>query len=215
MIQTECLPSIELPTIYAPPRSVVVVEAGHVYTSEVPNHAHAFSATIGADVCAILEKQGHTPEKWLFIDNYNPPLQGKPDVLDEQVYLGLLEQCGFAPDIIVHEADLVPKAKETLEFLVGNGLTKTKDGKISLTCGKHGLIVLQNSDGRLSCALLDACLYLEKANAGALSVTVLDKPYSSQQEKTFRVLNALGYNTSLIIPVYITQPLKAHVKGDV
>ena len=187
--------------INAPSGQLYVVEAGHIYTHEVPSYEHELSAQIGAELCKQLEQKGHKTQKWLFIDNYHPKLKKWPEILDEKKYIDLLTELGFEPEVIVYEADLADSAEKILSILITQNKVKEHKGKLHL---KHGWVLLANEKNELSCPLLDASLYLQKAKTASAAITVLNKSYQPQQEKTFKVLEALCQNPA-IIPRYYDQ----------
>ncbi|MDO8481143.1 MAG: hypothetical protein Q7S65_05020 [Nanoarchaeota archaeon] len=185
--------------------STVIVEAGHIYTSEQPGLEHRVGAEYGAQFSAFLQGAGARVQKWLFIDDYNPAIQGKPQSLDEAAYLAALSSQGFAPDSIVKESALVTEAIALLAQLQSSGHTRqTREGKTALS--KEGVLLYDASTGRHYCSLLDAALYLRKLRGADACVTVLDAQYRQQQKGTLTILKKLGADTSTIAPVFYSTP---------
>ena len=54
------------------------------------------------------------------------------------------------------------------------------------------------------CALLDACLYLQKLKQADGCITVLDQQYAAQQKGTLTILKKLGTDTTTIFPFFYT-----------
>ncbi|MFP4424587.1 MAG: hypothetical protein ACLFP2_05165 [Candidatus Woesearchaeota archaeon] len=179
----------------------IIVEAGHIYTNEIPTVEQYEGAKQGTILSEILEFLGFQTAKWLFIDDYNPLFQDKPIQLDIPDYCNSLSKFGFAPDKIVYESDLVDHAEDILSYLQKNCYAGVhNNGKTILNKGKVLLYDPENE----KCSLLDACLYLQKLEEADSCVTVLDKQYASQQKGT--ILKKLGIDITKIFPCYYTTP---------
>ena len=134
----------------------VIVEAGHIYSDEIPAKEHLFGAKIGALICGFLEGIGYKTEKWLFIDDYNPQCDDKLMRLDEEDYKRMLAAWGFAPSKTIHESELVKKAGEMLEYLKKEGFAGQESETGKMVLHKGNIILYNPSDNRYTCALLDA-----------------------------------------------------------
>ena len=188
----------------------LIVEAGHIYTHETPGPTHQLSARWGSFIVQYLALWGVEIEKWVFVDNYNPRLEGKPNVLEWKKYYRLLQEWGFTPDKTQFEGNLVTHASMLLQELQKkkkveqhpNGVYMLSKGKVLLYNPAAGY-----PDGnRYLCSLLDACLYREKLRRADGCVTVLDEQYRAQQKGTLTILKELGEDTSRIVPFFYTAP---------
>lgn len=186
--------------------SKVIVEAGHIYTNELPAEEHEIGAKIGSEICKALKDLGFVVEKWLFIDDYNPQFENKPILLDESKYESQLASLGFVPDVKVYESALVEQAEQALQSLVQNNYAQKdyKSQKVALC--KHNILLFDPETKKYSCSLLDACLYMKKAQKGNVSITVLDQQFEPQQKGTLTVLKKLGGKNDSIFPVYHSTP---------
>ena len=181
--------------------SQIVVEAGHIYTNEQPGLEHKHGATLGNFLSNYLELFGADVEKWLFIDDYNPKFDNKPEILDVGDYLSALAEWGFQPDEIVYEAGLVGHAKDVLEYLQKHCFAGLhNNGKIVLR--KGNIQLYDPGKDKYMCALLDACLYLEKMEQSDGCVTVLDQQYAAQQKGTLTILKKLQADTGRIFQYF-------------
>src|SRR3989338_4556088 len=119
--------------------------------------------------------------------NEQPNFEEKPQDLDIVAYISLLPSWGFAPDKIVYEADLVNNAKEIVDHLQKHGdAGPHHNGRIILNKGK--ILLYDPGNGKYMCALLDACLYMQKLEHADGCVTILDQQYAAQQKGTFTIL---------------------------
>jgi hypothetical protein len=186
-------------------KSSIIVEAGHIYTNEHPALEHQVGATWGNMLSNYLALFGAETTKWLFIDNYNPQFEEKPQELKIPDYINLLSQWGFAPDKVVYEADLVEHAKEIVAYLQKHGYaSEHHNGKTVLHKGK--ILLYDPKLEKYMCSLLDACLYLQKLEQADGCITVLDQQYSSQQKGTFSILKKLGADVTTIFPFFYSTP---------
>ncbi len=185
--------------------SSIIVEAGHIYTNEQPCLEHQVGATWGNLLSAYLELFGAETAKWLFIDNYNPQFEEKPQNLNVADYLSSLSQWKFTPDKVVYEADLVEHAKEVVAYLQKHDYAgRNYNGKIVLY--KCKILLYDPESEKYMCSLLDACLYLQKLEQADGCISVLDQQYASQQKGTITILKKLGANTTNIFPFFYFTP---------
>ena len=184
----------------------VIVEAAHIYTNETPGEDHQLSAQVGSTMSNLLGLLGYPMQRWLFIDNYNPHFQEKPIVLDEGEYCKQLQAWGFFPDHVVYEQDLVPAAKDVLAHLVAQGHAYKHPLTGNFLLQKGNINLYEPKRDHVKCALLDACLYLEKVKQSGCSITILEEQYVPQQKATMTILKKLGIDTSLLVPVYYKMP---------
>ena len=191
----------------------IIIESGHIYTHESPSLEHKVSASLGSFLSGYFSLFGASVEKWLFIDNYNPQFEGRTQVLDTVGYLASLSGWGFGPDVVFNEADLVPQAKEVLDYLEKEGYAgKHPNGKTVLF--KGGVLLYSPEEDRYMCSLLDACLYLEKLKKADSCITVLESQYSSQQKGTLAILKKLDADTGRIFPFFYSLPAsEGHVSS--
>ncbi|MBS3134459.1 hypothetical protein J4214_04480 [Candidatus Woesearchaeota archaeon] len=184
-------------------KSNIAIEAGHIYTNENPALEHQVGVALGNLLSDYLALFGAKVEKWLFIDNYNPQFEEKPQDLDITGYISLLSQLGFTPDKIVYEANLVEHAKEIITYLQKNGYASLHhNGKTILH--KEKILLYDPGSEKYMCALLDACLYLQKLKQADGCITVLDQQYAAQQKGTLTILKKLGADTTTIFPFFYT-----------
>ena len=195
---------IELPS--SERESTVIVEAAHIYTNEAPGDDHQLSAHVGGTLSTLLGLLGYSVQKWLFVDNYNPLFQEKLVVLDEEAYKTQLLGWNFSPDHVVHEQDLVPAAKDVLGHLVAQGHAYKHPLTGNFLLQKGNINLYDPKKDHVKCALLDACLYLEKGKQSDCSITVLEEQYVPQQKATMTILKKLGVDTGLLVPVYYRLP---------
>ena len=186
-------------------KSSIIVEAGHIYTNEHQTLEHQVGATWGNLLSSYLALFGAEIENWLFIDNYNPPFEEKPQDLNIGDYISSLSQWGFAPDKVVYEADLVEHAKEVITYLQKQGHAgEHHNGKTVLHKGK--ILLYDPESEKYMCSLLDACLYLQKLEQADGCITVLDQQYTSQQKGTLTILKKLGTDTTTVFPFFYSTP---------
>ncbi len=195
-------------------KSSIIVEAGHIYTNEHPTLEHQVGARWGNMLSNYLALFGAETTKWLFIDNYNPQFEEKPQDLQIADYVGLLSQLGFAPDKVVYEADLVEHAKEVVSYLQKQGYAgEHHNGKTILH--KGNILLYDPEHEKYMCSLLDACLYLQKLEQADGCITVLDEQYASQQKGTLTILKKLNADVATIFPFfYSTKDSPLHLFVD-
>ncbi len=181
--------------------SKIIVEAGHIYTNEQPTLEHQIGAALGNLLSDWLAIFGAEIEKWLYIDNYNPQYDDKPQDLDETDYISLLTAKGFTPDKVVYETEFIEHAKDVLEYLQKKGYAGLhNNGKTILY--KGNILLYDPGSDKYMCALLDACFYSQKLKQADGCITVLDKQYVSQQKGTLTILKKLDVDTTKIFPLF-------------
>lgn len=185
-------------------RPVVCVEAGHIYTDEVPTQSHETGASVGSKVSALLGEMGFDVQKMLFVDDYN----AQSSDLDLGSYQDLISCHGFTPEVTVMESTLVQEAEEIVTSLQEQGLTEeNRNGAVILkkSYKREKDIVLRKSPamGFMSgCAALDAALYLRKSKTAELCVTVLHREWKDQQASVKKILKALGKEIPILEVYY-------------
>ncbi|MBT3814506.1 hypothetical protein HOE37_03965 [Candidatus Woesearchaeota archaeon] len=190
----------------------IIIEAGHIYTNQEVNPKHELGAKVGALLGNFLMGLGYETENWLFVDDYNPQFEEWPQELDLNEYQKKLTGWGFSPDLTKFEKDLVGLAQEKLEELLKTGVAgeKKKGGRIVIYGSSAQLY--DPNENKYSCALLDACLYLQKLEQGDFTLTILPcfdqygNLYYSQQQKTFQILSHLDVDPTKILPIYFFSP---------
>lgn len=190
-------------------KTKIVIEAGHIYTNEQPSLEHKIGATWGNLLSNYLELFGAEIKQWLFIDNYNPLFEDKPQDLSIENYVKELSQTGFIPDKIVYEADLINQAKEIINYLEKkNYAGKHKKDKTALYKGK--VLLYDSEKDKYMCSLLDACLYLKKLEQADSCITILDKKYIHQQKGTLAILKKLDVEVNKIFPFFYSTKKTEH-----
>ena len=184
----------------------VIVEAGHIYTNQLPNSEQDISIDQGVKVLQLGKLLGFCMKPWLFIDNYNPQFQNNLSLLDEQAYISSITAKGFIPQKVIYESDLIPQAKEIVDYLLKKeeALPESKTGKVILK--KEKILLYNPAEDKYYCSLLDACLYQQKLNESEICITILDQSYASQQKGTKTIVSKLGIDSSKIIPFYYHTP---------
>jgi hypothetical protein len=189
----------------------IIIEAGHIYTNQEVSPKHELGVKIGALLGNFFNALGYETENWLFVDNYNPQFEEWPQDLDLAGYETLISHLGFSPDIVKFEKDLVGEAQEKLEYLVQKGIAGEKKGGKIMVFGTSAQLYDPTED-KYSCALLDACLYMQKLEQGSSALTVLPctdqygNLYNSQQKKTLEILSHFDVGPDKILPVYFCSP---------
>lgn len=189
----------------------VIVEAGHIYSGEKVSDEHQMGLMIGRCVAEVLEEIGLEVSTMLFIDDYNGSGESQETL---SLYQESLNSIGFEPKEIVYETSLTTMANDLILDLKRKGKVKKIKERDCLLAGSQGLIDLWRN-GKYSCSILDAALYLTKAQKsdGGLLVTVLPKSYREQQRKTKLILSAMQFNTP-ILNVYFNADGKIEVDFD-
>lgn len=203
-------------------KSKIIVEAGHIYTNEQPTLEHQVGATWGNLLSSYLALFGAEIERWLFIDNYNPQFEKKPQDLKVADYVSSLSQWGFTPDKVVFEADLVEPAKDIIVRLQKQGYAGRHHNGKTVLHRRNILLYDPEYRGRngkesekYMCPLLDACLYLQKLEQADGCITVLDQKYAREQKETLTILKKLGTDTTKVFPFfYSTSNSQLHSSVD-
>ena len=190
--------TIPIPTI----EKTVCIEAGHIYTNEEPALEHKLSALWGNILAQYLTAAGAQVQQWLFIDDYNPKLEGEFETLDEKVYIELLQTWGFTPQKIVHESTLIEAANDLLAYLKKKGLTRIH-GSGYIVLNKDAVRLYHPQTGHYGCCLLDAALYMQKLKQNDVCITVLSTDFKEQQKGTKYIFDKMGLH-SVVYPFYFT-----------
>ncbi len=170
--------------------TTAVIEAGHFYANQSLTQEQLSGIDVGKTMIKKLNELGFQTIPCILIDNYN--------AVDTKSESNLVEIQGYDynPKLVLWEKDAVPYSISLLESLKQNDKTKEKKGNMYL---KEGFSILQNKDGKYSCALLDAGLYVMKFDLySGICVTVLPESYKSQQETTKRILKGTGQEIPII-----------------
>lgn len=196
-------------------RPVVCVEAGHIYTDEVPALKHEVGAIVGSKISKLLEGMGVQVQRMLFVDDYNV----EHNSLDLDAYQSMLSKHGFTPDRLIMESLLLGDAEDVISALEQKSLTeKNKKGAVILkkNCKKENDIVLRKSPERgalPACAAIDTALYLKKHETAGICVTVLPVEWRGQQDGVRKVLYALGKDLP-ILEVYYSDDGEIEIEFD-
>lgn len=168
----------------------VCIEAGHIYRDQKPNEEHFQGFSVGSDICCRLLVAGIKPYRMVFIDDYNP----EKDIFCLRGYLSVARGHDFEPHEIVWESSLEEEARAIVDRLLSRELA-IKNGEGVFTAKGH--VRLQFPNGRLSCCVLDAALYLRRFARHDFSITVLPRnsrqSYKDQQKGVRRILRLLGH----------------------
>jgi hypothetical protein len=171
----------------------IIVEAGHIYTSEKPGQNHLNDAILGGKIASHIESNfGFEVEKWLLVDNYNPKKNNEIELLDLNGYLFQLRSAGFNVEKCVFEENYVPAAKDIIEILLKNSHAFEQNGNIFFS--KKKSLLYEPEKDKYKCGLLDAALYLHKLQDSAFCLTLLDKKYESEHGMAMEILKRLGHN---------------------
>lgn len=195
---------------------VACVEAGHIYTDEIPSRRHEIGAIVGKNVSSVLEGMGIRVQRMLFVDDYNAQSQD----LDISGYKSSISRHGFVPDQLIFESSLTKEAEKVIAALEEQNLTQAdRNGTIILKKDRKGeqTVVLRKSPKKgatPACAALDAALYLKKSAQADMCVTVLHSEWKDQQDKVKKVLKALGKDNTPILEVYYTDDGEIEVDFD-
>lgn len=173
----------------------VVVEASHIYADQEPNGEHSAGAIVASKV---LQRVYSSAQRLLFIDDFHP----QRFLLNVDSYHAWLASYGFVVDQTVFESELVPEARllrAIIEEAVPKKVSYSKDNSSSVGLWTpRGKVPLITQDGKPSCYLLDAALYIKKAGIGDLAITILPESYLDQQLKTLAVLRRVGHSSQII-----------------
>lgn len=174
----------------------VIIEAGHVYVSEIPDGNHKRGLEFGGDLSERLTQSGIQVKRILFVDDYNPKVWS----LDLGEYRELAKSYGYPVDITVTESSMAAMAQDVLENLRSQRMVVLNpDGSLHLAGSDTRL----NGDGlEFSCSLIESALYLWKFKLADFCITVLPYDYKSQQSSALRIVKRLGYNRPPCIVAY-------------
>lgn len=197
--------------------SSALVEAGHIYAGLQPEATEVMGLEIGSHVKSVLSELGMSVSTMLFVDDYNRT--GDIDsTIKSTISYG--DELGFSPGEIVLEKDLVQKAEELIVKLSGTGATVIRKSRIRFLVGRskdgrYDYYIDLKVGPKYTCEVLDAALYLEKAEKtnNGLLVTVLPDGYKQQQKKTKDLVRAAGCNAP-ILNVYYNNAGKIEVDFD-
>lgn len=185
---------------YTKGANIVVVEAAHIYTDQNPSEEQSGGAIVAR---ALLEAISSPTQRMLFIDDFHPT----EPTLDISAYQGWLANLGYPVDQTLFESALVPDAhlllakikeivpKKKLSYPKNDGWQSSPAIGLWTPRGKVSLITHQ---GDPSCSLLDASLYLKKAEMGEVALTVLPQCYLPQQLDTLALLAKVGHASPII-----------------
>lgn len=188
----------------------VCIEAAHAYMDEQPGETNFKGAIIAADLYNRLRAITRV-EKMLFLDDFHP----EKFTLNVEAYVRELAAVGFSPDIIMRETRLEITAKNLLKSLGGLALTN-EDGTIRLASPNIRLV---NGDGRVTCNMLDAALYVSKLAIFEYVITVLperapdNSKYREQQKNVRNILKTLGYVDPPIANIFFGPDGKMHIRA--
>jgi hypothetical protein len=175
------------------------IEAAHIYSDMTPKEEHFVGARIAANYSNILESVGCITEKLLFVDNYNPKVEGKEQKLDLFQYIRDLTGIGYKPEHIVFEEDMTTFADAILYKLERENKVYKENGLYHLARGGIDL-----KDGKYHCSLLDAAFTMQKLNAYDIAITVLPQTRENidQQSNMHRIIKECGYDCNRIINLW-------------
>lgn len=187
--------------------TAVTVEAGHIYANQAPATEQQEGFAIACKLCTKLSSEGITTRKIVFIDDYNVDRNG----FFLEGYLRFATDYGFAPENVFWESHMAEHAKALIDKLSEQGSLESGNGQELLTVKQK--IKLRHSDGRFTCAVLDAAFHLERFRQFGYNITVLptrseqfpEHDYQKQQRNLRRLLRLLGNDTSPLATVFFEQ----------
>jgi thioesterase domain-containing protein len=165
----------------------IIIEAAHIYTDNQSNWEQQLKdAQLAAEITQLLQEKGKKVTSMLFVDDLHP----KEHTLNLKNFLSEITLAGFEPDEIVNETSIVPKARKLVRKLLERNLARRKnDNSVYLKKGKRK-IGLVTKEGKPTCNLLDATLYIQKLQKAEGTITILPRDWQKQQEKAIKVANA-------------------------
>lgn len=210
----------------------VAIEAAHVYMYEdLDDPKLASSVLTQAEYATRLIKKlnaaGVDTTAMLFVDDYNPPTDGRivESELDINQLLDLVHSVGYRPEVLLREGAMVPLAKTVMDVLHEQKLAKrTSDSsdeedsedpeEASGSADQDSVLVRHNielhrsKDDMVSCAMLDAALTLIKLeHMGDAVVNVLPRgaegqgfSYKGQQTKMRTIVGE--HLSARVLPVF-------------
>lgn len=197
--------------------STALVEAGHIYAGLQPEATEVMGLEIGSHITSVLSELGMNVSTMLFVDDYN-----RVGDIDSTIRSSISSghDLGFFPEQIVLEKDLVLRAEELIVKLSGTGATVTRKSRVRFLVGRskdgrYDYFIDLKVGPKYTCEVLDAALYLEKAEKtnNGLLVTVLPDGYKGQQKRTKELVRAVGCNAP-ILNVYYDKTGKIEVDFD-
>lgn len=194
----------------------VVLEAAHAYSHQrMGDESFVRSMEMqyaeAKKLTDALTKNRVNITRVLFVDNYNPnPISGNiEDNLDVEEYVSLARACGFPPDALIWEADMVPVARAMINFMREhqslvvekgsgrNGNAGTSDlPEKKLYLDHRGIELFSVAKNKVSCSALDAALSIMKfLHLGQGIINVLPRrqhagefSFGGQQKKVRQIL---------------------------
>ncbi len=200
----------------------IIIESGHIYTSEEPGIEHFMGLKFGKQLMDNLLQFGFPTASWLFVDDYNPKFEAKNEILDIEGFVSKINSQGTTIDKVIMESSLTDIAKDVIDGLASGGFT-SKNGPLTTLNKKvsYGKAVLYDEEtNHYACSVLDAAFYLVKAKESAISITVLPAQYKSQQKLTNILLTKLdkvGFKTNKedTLQVYFSVPQESYMYPEI
>jgi|GEM_PF-6476328 len=172
--------------------SGLVMEAGHFYAGAELEPRTLAGIRIGTLIAN--DPRLHSVQTILsvLVDD----LHSSGDSLEPS--LGAIRGAGYCPEVIFNEKQYLIWADRLCALLSLNEKTYSRKGSRTVIL-KNGNIQLKDENGNPSCALLDSCVYIDKAKRrpGSNCITILPRIYYDQQKK----VNAILIESGNIIPV--------------
>ena len=187
--------------------SPVAIEAGHIYADQRGGQEQANGLVIAAEIGSRLAAAGIAVHRIIFIDDYNAAATNF--CLED--YLEFAAASSFVPDTVFWESGMVDRAAALIEQLTSLDQVRATSGQ-ELVTAKHK-IRLRHSDGRLTCAVLDAAFHQQRFERFGFNITVLptysdrfaEHNYQHQQRNLRRLLGLLGYDQLPLANVFFDQ----------
>lgn len=191
----------------------LIIEAAHAYTCDEVNEEHVKGAAIGGHLSRLFSAIGYDVTNVLFIDDYNPKFEGKPEILNISEYLEIIAEKGYIPDKIFYESQMISGVEKVLQKLDNNRLLYSHGKNLYFPKGKgaNGSGIYLVEDGKYKCALLDSVFTLQKLEMGDVVFNVLEKKWKSQQKNMKKLVDGVlgkGYSSSNIFNHFF------HVNGS-
>lgn len=203
----------------------VIIEAAHVYMYENLDDPELVASILtqaehARRLTVKLRESGIIARQMLFVDDYNPPVDGREATasLNLDRLLELVTSAGYHPEVLLREGSMVPLAQEMIDVIVEQKLAapqKTRtisDGIVTeserLLLHRHNVELYRSGDDMVSCAMLDAALTLVKLEylgQGVINVlprgaTGQDFSYKGQQEKMRTIIGE--HMNSRVLPSF-------------
>lgn len=186
----------------------VLLESGHIYTNKQFDSEVAVGLNTGSNLYKFMtDELGLDVQNLLFVDEYNAT--GK-DVFNMKEYVRASEQFGFKPDFLYFEGDMVDLGEQIITSLSGKDYITEEFNELYFTKGNTHKRV-KDSDGRLTCAVLDASLSLLKekitrSEGGGAVVNVLPQGWHNQQADMKQLVKYINPYIAYNIHTFYTQP---------